>query len=138
MSEMDQAPIHTCWLCSAFDLLLLPPHHDLFPLLVVGRGALGLGVLDLLGTLALGDLALALADLDLAFAGRGALEVLDAAAERVADPRELVGSEHDEHDQQDDDELPHSGHARNVASFRPGSERVPEKLVKPRREYYFR
>src|SRR6185436_550595 len=84
--------------------LLAAAHDHLFPLTIFGVVAgllellLGLGG-ELAGLLLLLELLLVVFLLDL----RGALEVLDASAQRVADLRQLVGAEHDEDDDQDDE-----------------------------------
>src|SRR5206468_650163 len=93
-----------------FGLLLLPTHNDLFPLavLVTARGnLLGLGAGPELFAGGRLDSALIVVE------RRGLLEILDAPTQRVTDARQLVGAEHDEDDEQDDDELAHSGHGRS-------------------------
>jgi hypothetical protein len=110
-------------------LLLLATNDDFFPFVVFVflrslflRGEL---LRRLAGDLLLGRcLVLVLVVvLVVVFDFRGPFEVFDASAERIADTRELVGSEYDHDDQQDDDELAHSGHGgvsfvKTLASFR--------------------
>src|SRR5678815_1508867 len=70
---------------------------------------------------------------------RRLLEVLDASAQRVADAGQLVGTEDHEDDEQDDDQLAHSGHGALLddwrqtstvcAAKRPRGKTGPENLV---------
>src|SRR5205807_433380 len=77
---------------------------------------------------------------------RRLLEVLDASAKRVTDARQLVGTEDDEDNEQDDDEFAHSGHATLLGNWPqtstvcgpkcPRAKTRPENLVKRHRAAY--
>src|SRR5579884_3039306 len=80
------------------------------------RGRLGrLGLRLRLGYLGGGGLGLGLLVLVLTLDGR--LELADAAAERLAEVRELTGPKNDQHDDQNDDQVPRLQGAANHLSY---------------------
>src|SRR6476661_6046225 len=73
-------------------------------------GVADLGVFDALTGLRF-DAAVGGGHVDLVVLVETALEVLDRLTDTVAQLRQLVGAEYQQHDHEDDEKLSHSGHA---------------------------